>query len=315
WSLTSTGRSPNWALGLVRSCAGRWTGQTPVVGISKCSSPPPRQPPSCVASVTSRDAGDGGPRRNPPTTPLGAARAGAIGGEGGAPRPAPCVGRTIPVCPRRSRGWGPLPHHRLEELIVKASKQGRAGLGSLAALALVVAAAAPVVAATDSVTLANGAELSVTVDPAGSNGTFLVPAGDTDVDVPMTGEASIGVGEPNVHWTYVIDVSGSTVLSCGGALGTILDCEKLAVGNLNSTVTADGSALDVGLTVFGESGASADMTVAAGDQPVTSPGDPGFGTVLSSVVIGSVGQFQLRNVGSDSTNYTAGLQAAQSSVN
>src|SRR5690606_25356390 len=162
WSLTSTGRSPNWALGLVRSCAGRWTGQTPVVGISKCSSPPPRQPPSCVASVTSRDAGDGGPRRNPPTTPLGAARAGAIGGEGGAPRPAPCVGRTIPVCPRRSRGWGPLPHHRLEELIVKASKQGRAGLGSLAALALVVAAAAPVVAATDSVTLANGAELSVT---------------------------------------------------------------------------------------------------------------------------------------------------------
>src|SRR5690606_37541669 len=47
----------------------------------------------------------------------------------------------------------------------------------------------------------------------------------------------------------------------------------------------------------------------------TSPGDPGFGTVLSSVVIGSVGQFQLRNVGSDSTNYTAGLQAAQSSVN
>lgn len=198
---------------------------------------------------------------------------------------------------------------------MKASKQGRAGLGSLAALALVVAAAAPVVAATDSVTLANGAELSVTVDPAGSNGTFLVPAGDTDVDVPMTGEASIGVGEPNVHWTYVIDVSGSTVLSCGGALGTILDCEKLAVGNLNSTVTADGSALDVGLTVFGESGASADMAVAAGDQPVTSPGDPGFGTVLSSVVIGSVGQFQLRNVGSDSTNYTAGLQAAQSSVN
>src|SRR5690606_9019810 len=64
--VSSTGRSPNWALGLVRSCAGRWTGQTPVVGISKCSSPPPRQPPSCVASVTSRDAGDGGPRRNPP---------------------------------------------------------------------------------------------------------------------------------------------------------------------------------------------------------------------------------------------------------
>lgn len=193
---------------------------------------------------------------------------------------------------------------------MKSSMQGRAGLG---ALALVVAVAAPAAAATQSVTLANGAELSVTLDPAGSSGTFLIPDGSTDVDVPMTGEASIGEGEPNVHWTYVIDVSGSTVASCGGGLD-ILECEKLAVGNLNAAIASDGSALDVGLTVFGTSGASADMSADAGDQPVITPDDAGFATVLNSVDQGTVGQFQARFVGG-STNYTEGLQAALTSVN
>lgn len=195
---------------------------------------------------------------------------------------------------------------------MRTSRQGRAGL---CALALVVAVAAPAAAATDSVTLANGAELSVTVDPPGSSGTFLVPAGDADVDVPVTGEASIGEGEPNVHWTYVIDVSGSTGASCGSGLGTILACEKAAVGNLNAAVVADGSALDVGLTVFGNGGASADMSSDAGDQPVVAPDDAGFATVLGSVTFGEVGQFVLRSVGQGSTNYTAGLTAALTSVN
>lgn len=194
---------------------------------------------------------------------------------------------------------------------MKTSMQTRACLG---ALALAVAVAAPAAAATDSTTLANGAELSVTLDPAGSSGTFLVPAGSTDVDVPMTGEASIGEGEPNVHWTYVIDVSGSTTASCGGGLGDILDCEKLAVGNLNSAIVLDGSALDVGLTVFGSSGASADMSADAGDQPVIAPTAAGFATVLNSVDQSVVGQFQNRFVGG-STNYTAGLQASLTSVN
>jgi hypothetical protein len=193
-------------------------------------------------------------------------------------------------------------------------KNARSARIGVAALALVVAIAPPAIAATDSATLSNGAELSVTVDPAGSGGTFLIPAGDTDVDVPFTGSASVGEGEPNVHWTYVIDVSFSTTQSCGAGLGSILDCEKAAVTNLNNTIVSDGSALDVGLAVFGDNGASADMSADAGNQPVTAPDSPGVNTVIGSVAIGGVGQFTPRNVGDGSTNYTAGLQAAAVSV-
>jgi hypothetical protein len=195
---------------------------------------------------------------------------------------------------------------------MKSVRSARLGV---ATLALLVAIAPPAIAATDSATLSNGAELSVTLDPAGSSGTFLIPAGDTDVDVPFTGSASVGEGEPNVHWTYVIDVSGSTAGPCDGpALGSILDCEKAAVTNLNNAIVADGSALDVGLTVFASSGASADMSAAAGNQPVAAPDDPEVDTVIGSVVVNGVGQFAAYNVG-NLTNYTAGLLAAATSVN
>lgn len=195
---------------------------------------------------------------------------------------------------------------------MKTLRSARLGVAVLGSLVLIAPTA---VAATDSTTLANGAELSVTLDPAGSGGTFLIPAGDSDVDVPFTGSASVGEGEPNVHWTYVIDVSGSTSNNCGGGLGTILDCEKAAVTNLNNTVLADGSALDVGLAVFGTNGASADMSSAAGNQAVVAPDSPGVGTVIGSVTFGAVNQFTPRAVGDGSTNYTAGLQAAATSVN
>ena len=183
-----------------------------------------------------------------------------------------------------------------------------------AALALLVAVGAPALAATDSTTLTNGAELTVTLDPAGSNGTYLIPEGDTNVDVPFTGDASVGEGEPNVHWTYVIDVSGSTVNPCGGGLGTILDCEKAAVMTLNATVVADGSALDVGLAVFGEVGASADMSDDAGNQPINAPNVADVTTVINSVTFGGVAEHTARNVGQDATNYAAGLAAALTSV-
>ncbi|KAB7745595.1 VWA domain-containing protein [Nostocoides sp. F2B08] len=191
----------------------------------------------------------------------------------------------------------------------------RAARLGVATLALLVAVAPPAIAATDSATLSNGAELSVTLDPAGSGGTFLIPVGDTDVDVPFTGSASVGEGQPNVHWTYVIDVSGSAGNACGGGLGTILDCEKAAVTNLNTTIVSDGSALDVGLAVFGTNGASADMSSAGGDQPINAPSSPDVNTVIGSVVIGGVNLFMPRAVGSGSTNYTAGLTAASTSVN
>lgn len=184
-------------------------------------------------------------------------------------------------------------------------------MGALAALALV---AMPAVAGTNSTTLANGAALSVSVSAPATGDTFLVPAGQTDVDVPVTGGASIGQGAPNVHWTYIIDVSGSTGAGCGSVGGTILDCEKQAVTNLNNVVDADGSALDVGLGVFGEGGASADMVAGGADELLAAPSDPGVDTVIGSVVIGGVGQFTNKNVGSGSTNFAAGLQAALNSV-
>lgn len=182
-------------------------------------------------------------------------------------------------------------------------------IGALTISSLV---ARPAVAGTNSTNLANGAELSVTIDTPETGDTFLVPPGSTGVDVPVAGSASIGEGAPNVHWTYVIDVSGSTAGTCDG--GNILDCEKQAVTNLNDTVAADGSAIDVGVSVFSESGAAADMSGAAGDQFLADPASPDVDTVVSSVSIGGVSQFTARNVGSGSTNFTAGLQAALDSV-
>ena len=173
--------------------------------------------------------------------------------------------------------------------------------------------AGPAVAGTNSTTLANGADLSVTVSNPTTGDTFLVPTGSTTVDVPIGGSASIGQGEPNVHWTYVVDVSGSTGSGCGAAGGTVLDCEKDAVTNLNTEIATDGSGLDVGLAIFGSTGASADMKADGGDQLLTTPADPGVGTVINSIVVGGMSQFTPRSVGS-ATSFPAGMAAALNSV-
>jgi len=188
---------------------------------------------------------------------------------------------------------------------------GASVLGVLGIVSLVAGSAA---AGSDSTTLQNGAELTATIDSPVTGDTFLIPPPATDVDVPIAGSASIGEGEPNVHWTYVIDVSGSTGAGCGAAGGTVLDCEKTAVKNLNSAVDSDGSGLDVGVSVYGTSGASADMSSAGGDQPLNSPASGDVVTVINSVVIGGVNQFTNKPVGSGSTNFTAGLNAAFNSV-
>lgn len=192
---------------------------------------------------------------------------------------------------------------------MKIRSQARAGT---CALALALLVATPAMAATNSVTLSNGAQLAVGVQaPSGTGGTFLIPAGQTGVDVPVTGTASIGQGEPNVHWTYVVDVSTSTGLGCGLPGGTVLDCEKEAVTNLNNAVTADGSAVDVGLSVFAGAGATADMKPDAGQQPLTTPG--GAGPVIASVHELGVSQYTAYSV-PDLTNFGAGLQSALVSV-
>lgn len=188
---------------------------------------------------------------------------------------------------------------------------GASILGALGIASLVMGSAA---AGSSSTTLQNGAELTATIDKPVTGDTFLIPPPATDIDVPIEGSASIGEGAPNVHWTYVIDVSGSTSRRCGTAGGTILDCEKKAVKNLNTAVVDDGSGLDVGLSVYGSSGASADMSSAGGDQVLNSPGSADVVTVIDSVRIGGVNQFTAKGVGSGSTNFTAGLTSASNSV-
>ena len=177
-----------------------------------------------------------------------------------------------------------------------------------AAVTAALVAATPALAGSTTTALPNGADLTVTVDSPVTGDTVVVPAGDATVDVPLSGTASVATGAPSVSWVYVIDVSGSTIAPCGST--TILECEKTAVTGLNNLVVTDGSAIDVGLAVFGESGAAADISSAAGEQLVTGPADADVSTAISSVTIGGVSQFTARSVGSSNTNFQAGLEAA-----
>ena len=132
--------------------------------------------------------------------------------------------------------------------------------------------------------------------------------------MPLSGTASIATGAPSTSWIYVVDVSGSTSLDCD-ATRSILTCEKVAVKGLNDLVVTDGSALESAVAAFGSGSATADMQPAAGDQKFTSPSGANVNTVVDSLSDGSIGQFTAKNTGgSGSTNYAAGLQAADTLV-
>lgn len=188
-------------------------------------------------------------------------------------------------------------------------------LAATAAILLMASLGTPAVAGTTATNLSNGAELSVSMTTPITADKYLVPQGQTGVDVPIAGTASVGKGQPNAAWVYVIDVSGSTTFDptgCGGTT-TVLDCEKTAVKNLNTQVVASGSALEIGLAVFGTSAATADMTSAPGDALVVAPNIAGVETVVNSVFAGGVGQFTPKSVGG-STNFSDGLAAAATIV-
>src|SRR6476620_11711165 len=72
--------------------------------------------------------------------------------------------------------------------------------------ALAVVAGSALSANTGSATLSNGAQLAVSIDSP-PTGTEYV---GTLVDVPVTGTASIGLGEADATIIYVMDFSGST---------------------------------------------------------------------------------------------------------
>ncbi|MFC7489842.1 MULTISPECIES: hypothetical protein [unclassified Knoellia] len=189
----------------------------------------------------------------------------------------------------------------------------RACLTSGAALAVAALVVPAAVAGSTSGSLPNGAALTVSITSPVDGDSFIVPAGDTTVDVPLSGTASIATGAPSTSWIYVVDVSGSTELGCD-ATRTILTCEKAAVKGLNDLVVTDGSALESAVAAFGSGAATADMQAAAGDQRFTSPSGSDVDTVVDSLSAGFIGQFTNRSIGSSSTNYAAGLQAASTLV-
>jgi len=161
--------------------------------------------------------------------------------------------------------------------------------------------------------LPNGAEITVGVTSPVDGDSFIIPAGDTAIDVPLSGTASVATGAPSTSWIYVVDVSGSTDLDCD-ATRSILTCEKAAVKGLNDLVVTDGSALESAVAAFGEGADTADMQAAAGDQKFTSPSGTDVNTVVDSLSAGLIGQFTNKTVGGSSTNYAAGLQAASALV-
>ncbi len=79
-----------------------------------------------------------------------------------------------------------------------------------AAVAMIALISALVTAGSNSTTLPNGAELTV-VNTSPVTGTeFEVPPGQPSINVPVTGTASVGLGEPDATFIYVMDISGST---------------------------------------------------------------------------------------------------------
>jgi hypothetical protein len=180
------------------------------------------------------------------------------------------------------------------------------------ALAAVVAlVAVPAFGGTDSTTLPNGAQLSVSIDSP-ANGTQLLADG-APVSVPVSGTATIGVGNPQATLIYVFDASDSTTLS-GGACGSVLQCEQTFFTGLNTAATTGGSVNHIGLVVFGGDAVKADMTPTAGDDQLGKPDDGN--TVVSSISNGfAIGQYTAKSGNGGSTNFAAALQQVLSELN
>jgi hypothetical protein len=177
-------------------------------------------------------------------------------------------------------------------------------------------------------TLPNGTPISVTIDSPTTGDEFIVPAGSTTIDLPVSGTAAVGEGEPDATFIYVIDVSfsslGASGGNCGGdrngdgAANTILDCEIAFVLALNAAAVGAGSVDEVSVVVYGENGAVGDMAPDAGDQLVTAP-DAGnleivAGSAFTSDCAAGLTQFAMRNVGCDGTDFAAGLNAVATAL-
>jgi hypothetical protein len=187
----------------------------------------------------------------------------------------------------------------------------------LVTITSIVLLATTAFAGSNSTTLPRGAELTVSIDSPLTGSEFLIPSGDAGRDVTIDGTASIGQGEPDATFVYVIDGSGSTASGSGTGCSPILNCEKAFFTGLNTAVITNGSADEAGVVVFGEGAVIADMTPGGGDDPLTSPnaGPGNVDTVINSADSnGGVGQFTAKSSGGNATNFSAALAAATTVV-
>lgn len=194
----------------------------------------------------------------------------------------------------------------------------RGALVAILAGLVFTAAGGVALAGSSSTTLPNGAELTVSIDSPLTSTEYVIPAGASTRSVQVDGSASLGLGEPDATFIYVIDGSGSTSLGGGTGCAPILQCEQQFIVALNTAAATDGSVDEVGVVVFGEGGVTADMSPAAGDQPLTTPGaGPGnvAAVVNSTTSAGGVGQFTAKGSSGAFTNFTAGLTSALALVN
>ena len=171
------------------------------------------------------------------------------------------------------------------------------------AAAMIALISALVTAGSNSTTLSNGADLTVTIDSPLNGTEFEVPPGVATIDIPVTGSASVGIGEADATFIYVIDTSGSTGTGGGTGCSPILNCEKEFFTELNAAVAADGSTDEVGIVNYGDTAAIRDMQAAGGHQNFTLPSDPNVDAVINSLAAGGL------------TNCTNALQDALTLVN
>jgi hypothetical protein len=175
-----------------------------------------------------------------------------------------------------------------------------------------------VTAGSNSTQLPNGADLTVAIDSPLTGTEFEVPPGVPSIDVTVSGTASVGLGDPDATFVYVIDVSGSTDTGSGTGCSPVLECEQEFAVALNQAVIDSGSADEAGVVVFASTAAAADVSPAGGNQLLVAPDEGGPPPFIEQVIEstfsiasdhGGVNQFTFHNVGL-TTNCTAGLQAA-----
>jgi hypothetical protein len=171
------------------------------------------------------------------------------------------------------------------------------------AVALTALVSVLVTAGSNSTTLSNGAEVTVTIDSPVTSTEFEVPPGVPTINIPVTGSASVGLGEADATFIYVIDTSDSTASGSGTGCSPILDCEKDFFNALNTAVAADGSTDEVGIVNYGQTATIHDMQLTGGFQNFTLPSDPNVNTVINGLTA------------SGFTNCTAALNSALTLVN